>query len=218
MKLLLIGPSKAGKSVLASFLAGMLDSTTPAAEPPPTVGVRILELTCVGQAIELWDVSGDQSYENTWPAVQQGADGVIMCYSPETPGHAVRASSAGASSEGVLQLTDPPAFPASWPRPRAAHPKPRSKHTHTPVRRLRTLLYSRAPAHSRARRRSWSCSTSGSASSAACRQSAARALRCRSLARAATRWLPAPLAACSQRGFCCAQTAARACGAPLSAL
>jgi GTPase SAR1 family protein len=35
MKLLLIGPSKAGKSILASFLAGMLDSTTPAAEPPP---------------------------------------------------------------------------------------------------------------------------------------------------------------------------------------
>lgn len=120
MKLLLIGPSKAGKSVLASFLAGMLDSTTPAAEPPPTVGVRILELTCVGQAVELWDVSGDQSYENTWPAVQQGADGVIMCYSPETPGHAVRAPCAGA--RGALQLTARAAFSAPRAHPKAHAP------------------------------------------------------------------------------------------------
>ena len=104
MKLLLIGPSKAGKSVLASFLAGMLDSTTPAAEPPPTVGVRILEFTCAGAAIELWDVSGDQSYENTWPAVQQGADGVVMCYCPETPGHAVRRERCAAAAR-AFQLT-----------------------------------------------------------------------------------------------------------------
>ena len=89
MKLLLIGPSKTGKSTLASFLAGILDSTTPASEPMPTVGVRILEFTSVGVPIELWDVSGDQSYENTWPACSSNADGVILCYSPETAGHAV---------------------------------------------------------------------------------------------------------------------------------
>jgi hypothetical protein len=92
MKLLLIGPSKTGKSTLASFLAGILDSTTPASEPTPTVGVRILEFTSVGVPIELWDVSGDQSYENTWPACSSNADGVILCYSPETAGHAVSGS------------------------------------------------------------------------------------------------------------------------------
>ena len=90
MKILLVGPSRAGKSTLASFLAGILDSTTPAAEPAPTVGVRILEFNSVGAPIELWDVSGDQSYENTWPAVQQGMDGIVLCYSPEAQGQAVR--------------------------------------------------------------------------------------------------------------------------------
>ena len=92
MKILLVGPSRAGKSTLASFLAGILDSTTPAAESAPTVGVRILEFSSVGAPIELWDVSGDQSYENTWPAVQQGMDGIVLCYSPEAQGQAVRFS------------------------------------------------------------------------------------------------------------------------------
>lgn len=90
MKLLMVGPSKTGKSILCSFLAGMLDTPLAAGDPLPTVGCRILEVNTQGVAVELWDVSGDQSYENTWPAIQQGVDGVILCYSPETSGHAVR--------------------------------------------------------------------------------------------------------------------------------
>jgi GTPase SAR1 family protein len=105
MKLLLIGPSKAGKSVLASFLAGMLDSTSPASEPSPTVGVRILEFTGAGVPVELWDVSGDQSYENTWPAVQQGADGIILCYCPESQGHAVSAEPSAKPLPALCQLS-----------------------------------------------------------------------------------------------------------------
>ena len=110
MKILLIGPSKTGKSTLASFLAGALDSTTPAAEPAPTVGVRILEFAAAGAPVELWDVSGDQSYENTWPAVQKDADGVILCYAPEAPGHAVRPARSRRRSPARALLTAPPLF------------------------------------------------------------------------------------------------------------
>ena len=94
LKVLFVGPSKAGKSSLATFLAGLQDSVSPAAAPAPTVGVRILELERHGAAIELWDVSGDQQYEASWPAVQQDAAAVVLIYDPEAPGQAVRVSGA----------------------------------------------------------------------------------------------------------------------------
>ena len=90
LKLLLVGPSRAGRSSLASFLAGVQESVTPAAPPAPTVGVRILELERHGAPVELWDVSGDQSYEAAWPAIQDGAGGVVLVYNPEAAGQAVR--------------------------------------------------------------------------------------------------------------------------------
>ncbi|CAM9877057.1 unnamed protein product [Chrysoparadoxa australica] len=37
--------------------------------------------------IELWDVSGDQSYEGCWPAILKDADGVLLVYNPEIPAH-----------------------------------------------------------------------------------------------------------------------------------
>lgn len=90
MKILLVGPSKSGKSALASFLAGISDSAVPAHPPLPTVGCRILELERGGVPVELWDVSGDQSYENCWPAIKHNADGIIFVYSSEAAGQAVR--------------------------------------------------------------------------------------------------------------------------------
>jgi hypothetical protein len=90
LKILMVGPSKAGKSSLSSFLAGIQDSVTPAAAPAPTMGVRVLELERHGAAVELWDVSGDQQYESTWPAVLDGAGGVVLVYDPEAEGQAVR--------------------------------------------------------------------------------------------------------------------------------
>ena len=100
MKILLVGPSKSGKSALASFLAGISDSAVPAHPPLPTVGCRILELERGGVPVELWDVSGDQSYENCWPAIKHNADGIIFVYSSEAAGQAVRlrASAAAASN------------------------------------------------------------------------------------------------------------------------
>ena len=89
-KILFVGPSKGGKSSIVSFLAGIQDGPTPSATPTPTVAVRILELERHGTPVELWDVSGDQSYETTWPAIQQGATGVVLIYDPEALGQAVR--------------------------------------------------------------------------------------------------------------------------------
>ena len=56
----------------------------------------MLEAECSGFQVELWDVSGDQSYEKCWPAIMlgvdkkdegEGADGVILVYNPEQPTH-----------------------------------------------------------------------------------------------------------------------------------
>ena len=41
----------------------------------PTMGVRVLELERFGVSVELWDVSGDQQFESTWPAVLEGVGG-----------------------------------------------------------------------------------------------------------------------------------------------
>jgi hypothetical protein len=120
MKVLLVGPSKSGKSGLASFLAGISDGAVPAQPPLPTVGARILELERNGASVELWDVSGDQSYENCWPAVKHNADGIIFVYSTEVPGQAV----------GRLRCAPPPGPSPHLPLPNAApvhHPPPSSR-------------------------------------------------------------------------------------------
>lgn len=79
-----MGPSKSKKSALVTWLAGVADSLS--TEPGPTVGCRILEAERNGVQLELWDVSGDQSYEAGWPAVQDAADAVIFVYNSELPG------------------------------------------------------------------------------------------------------------------------------------
>lgn len=53
------------------------------------MGCRILQSeTRERQPFELWDVSGDQRYETTWPAIQKDADGILFVYAPEIPGAA----------------------------------------------------------------------------------------------------------------------------------
>lgn len=196
MKILLVGPSKSGKSALASFLAGISDGAVPAQPPLPTVGCRILELERSGVPVELWDVSGDQSYENCWPAIKHNADGIIFVYSSEAVGQAVRFGGRGAT---------PP--PAARRRVGGAPIQQRAAHAPSPTHPNPTRG---------ARRRSWSCFSSGLQQRAASLRSAARATRCRKRARRARR--PRGWAACSQSPLCCAPTAARACGAHLIGL
>ncbi|GMI32333.1 hypothetical protein TrRE_jg6376 [Triparma retinervis] len=102
VKLLIAGPKQAGKTSIANFLSDNSRSKIgdSAAQYEPTAGCRILEFDASnGASVELWDVSGDQQYENCWPAICQGVDkrgspdsetpvdGVILVYNPEFPTH-----------------------------------------------------------------------------------------------------------------------------------
>ncbi|KAG5193104.1 FAP9, ras superfamily GTPase-like flagellar protein [Tribonema minus] len=93
-KIVVCGPSRGGKTSLANFLAGLSESVGhPSLKYEPTAGVRILE--CERQPgiaggkvmVELWDVSGNMSYETCWPAIIKDADGVVLVFNPEIPTH-----------------------------------------------------------------------------------------------------------------------------------
>jgi GTPase SAR1 family protein len=77
--------------VLSNFLS---DSTeTPISESyRPTHVVRILEFESQNlnvnnryakADVELWDASGNHSFESSWPAIQRDAHGVIFVFDPE---------------------------------------------------------------------------------------------------------------------------------------
>lgn len=94
-KVLLVGPKGVGKTTVANYLSEHRD-TFGAKVPPryqPTIGTRILEVEKSAAnsrrsvPIELWDVSGDQRFEACWPAIMKDADGIVIMYDPENPGH-----------------------------------------------------------------------------------------------------------------------------------
>ncbi len=91
VKIVMVGPCQAGKTVLANFIS---DSTeTPISETyRPTHVVRILEFESQNlnvnnryakADVELWDASGNHSFESSWPAIQRDAHGVIFVFDPE---------------------------------------------------------------------------------------------------------------------------------------
>ncbi|XP_072098999.1 intraflagellar transport protein 22 homolog isoform X1 [Mobula birostris] len=92
-KLLLVGPSESGKTVLANFLSDATEAI--GGDYNPTQGVRILEFEClnvnaggrnVGCEVELWDCSGDQKFETCWPALMKDSNGVIIVFN-DIPSH-----------------------------------------------------------------------------------------------------------------------------------
>ncbi|XP_034230961.1 intraflagellar transport protein 22 homolog [Thrips palmi] len=123
LKIILIGPKKCGKTVIANFLADATESS--GGDYHPTQGVRILQfesanLPVNGQSVkadvELWDCSGDHAlFESCWPAFQQGVQGVVMVYDPNTSGHTNELETlysyfvqqGGLSSKSCLILANP---------------------------------------------------------------------------------------------------------------
>ncbi|KAM9844833.1 intraflagellar transport protein 22 homolog [Aulostomus maculatus] len=92
-KILLIGPSESGKTVLANFLSDTTENV--GGDYQPTQGVRILEFesqlegsgdnkTC---EVELWDCSGDFKFESCWPALMKDSSGVVIVLNPDVPSH-----------------------------------------------------------------------------------------------------------------------------------
>eukprot|EP00056_Hartaetosiga_gracilis_P022389 m.30118 g.30118 ORF g.30118 m.30118 type:complete len:186 (+) comp9614_c0_seq1:263-820(+) len=89
-KIVIVGPKKSGKSYLADFLC---DEVTSGEEREyyPTKGCRIVTFESNANKrsetlnIELWDISGDENYDNVWPAMSQGANGAIVVYDGTKP-------------------------------------------------------------------------------------------------------------------------------------
>ena len=90
MKILIIGPKGSCKSTIANFITDFKTTLQPEEEEEeernyyqPTYGTRILEKNNV----EFWDCSGDQSFEGCWRSIMAGADGVLIVFNPDIPGH-----------------------------------------------------------------------------------------------------------------------------------
>ncbi|XP_063969698.1 intraflagellar transport protein 22 homolog [Lytechinus pictus] len=93
-KILMIGPTESGKTVISNFLADATDVS--GGDYHPTQGVRILEFESgslnVGNRsliaeVELWDCSGDQKFDECWPAFMKDASGVVIVYNPDQASH-----------------------------------------------------------------------------------------------------------------------------------
>ncbi|KAK2964321.1 putative Intraflagellar transport protein 22 [Blattamonas nauphoetae] len=88
VKILVLGPKNVGKTNISNLIAGTIEK--PSERYEPTVGLRILEVFTtpatkiknVGDKllVELWDVSGDRRYEETWPAIWKDADGILFVF------------------------------------------------------------------------------------------------------------------------------------------
>ncbi|XP_071502007.1 intraflagellar transport protein 22 homolog [Diadema antillarum] len=93
-KILVIGPTESGKSVLSNFLADATEIS--GGEYHPTQGVRILEFESgalnvgnrsLSAEVELWDCSGDQKFDECWPAFMKDVSGVVIVYNPDQANH-----------------------------------------------------------------------------------------------------------------------------------
>ncbi|KAL0131573.1 hypothetical protein PUN28_002839 [Cardiocondyla obscurior] len=87
LKLVMIGPTESGKTIIANFLA---DATEIPYDYHPTQGVRILEFEIndilvnnerISRDLELWDCSGNHKFKNCWPAIRKNVHGIILVYS-----------------------------------------------------------------------------------------------------------------------------------------
>ena len=88
MKIVLCGPKGSGKRMIGNFLAGHAETlpTPDLGKYSPTAGVRIIEFESSNGNVELWDASGDHTYENCWGAIMNEADGVLLIYNPDAAG------------------------------------------------------------------------------------------------------------------------------------
>lgn len=94
IKLAVVGPARAGKTVVSNFLSDSGDLL--GSDYQPTIGCRVLEMEQEMKIsnrlervdIELWDCSGDSKYESCWSAFSHNANGIVFVYNPNEEGHA----------------------------------------------------------------------------------------------------------------------------------
>eukprot|EP01060_Flectonema_neradi_P010580 TRINITY_DN1766_c1_g1_i1.p1 TRINITY_DN1766_c1_g1~~TRINITY_DN1766_c1_g1_i1.p1 ORF type:complete len:224 (+),score=39.05 TRINITY_DN1766_c1_g1_i1:42-674(+) len=90
IKILVLGPSKVGKTCLVNYLSNFKD--TPTTTYKETIALRIMDfepegLNLGGKSlrviVELWDVSGSHRYQACWPSCASGAHGIIYVFNIE---------------------------------------------------------------------------------------------------------------------------------------
>ena len=86
-KIVVAGPKNSGKTIISNFLGGHAETLAiDNSKYNPTAGVRIVEFDYKSEGIEIWDSSGDHSYEGCWAAIMNDADAVLLVYNPEVAG------------------------------------------------------------------------------------------------------------------------------------
>jgi len=99
VKLVVCGPRSSGKSYICNQLSAPAQDTVGVRGHAyfPTSGARICEFTTTEggaeKVTELWDLSGDKKYKNTWNAVAHKVDGIIFVF-----------NTADATSGGIAEL------------------------------------------------------------------------------------------------------------------
>lgn len=97
VKILIIGPSKSGKTCVANFVSGTRDTAT--VDYKETSPLRILETQVEGVrqgggnkrqvgrgarvTVEVWDVGGSPKFQSCWPACYKNVDGIVFVMNPE---------------------------------------------------------------------------------------------------------------------------------------
>lgn len=93
MKVVVAGPKGSGKSLISNFIAGQTEKIS-SENYSPTSGVRILEfeskVSHESVNIELWDASGDHSYESCWRTIMADVDAVLLIYNPDAPSQGIK--------------------------------------------------------------------------------------------------------------------------------
>ena len=92
VKILVLGPTKSGKSTVANLLGDLQDGLSTIYRP--TIGCRIVDFERDAPQsihnfskihVELWDVSGDFKYEKCWAPIQQDVNGIMFVYDLANP-------------------------------------------------------------------------------------------------------------------------------------
>ena len=91
IKILVVGPSRSGKTCLVNYLSNY--KSTPTTQYKETVALRLMDFESEGNhslpgramrvVVELWDVSGNHAYQACWPAIANGAHGIVYVFNIE---------------------------------------------------------------------------------------------------------------------------------------
>ena len=127
LKVCVVGPKGSGKTVLCKLLAEQVLSAQASREYQPTAGLRIqeLELEHKGRQrqVQLWDLSGDPSYEKYFAMLAEGTTGVLLVHNAQKDQE---------SDLEVFYRVSPSPTSSPWRRSRRSERLSRARRARTP--------------------------------------------------------------------------------------